>query len=94
MIFSLKWVHMARYELILRLDRALWLRIIFKPLLTTQRAITITENYPNNWLGSRWDNFRHPFDTCDLTLLDKNRSKGPCDVFDPWVRWERGQVGI
>ena len=23
-----------------------------------------------------------------------NRSKGPCDVFDPWVRWERGQVGI
>ena len=18
----------------------------------------------------------------------------PCDVFDPWVRWERGQVGI
>ena len=26
----LKWVHMARYELILRLDRALWLTIIFK----------------------------------------------------------------
>ena len=25
---------------------------------------------------------------------NKNRSKGPCDVFDPWVRWERGQVGI
>ena len=24
----------------------------------------------------------------------ENRSKGPCDVFDPWVRWERGQVGI
>ena len=23
-----------------------------------------------------------------------NRSKGPCDVFDPWVCWERGQVGI
>ena len=23
-----------------------------------------------------------------------DRSKGPCDVFDPWVRWERGQVGI
>ena len=22
------------------------------------------------------------------------RSKGPCDVFAPWVRWERGQVGI
>ena len=24
----------------------------------------------------------------------KHRNKGPCDVFDPWVRWERGQVGI
>ena len=24
----------------------------------------------------------------------QHRSKGPCDVFDPWVRWERGQVGI
>ena len=34
MEFDLKWVHMARYELILRLDGALWLRIIFKPLLT------------------------------------------------------------
>ena len=22
------------------------------------------------------------------------RSKGPCDVLDPGVRWERGQVGI
>ena len=34
MKFGLKWVHMARYELILRLDGALWLTIIFKPLLT------------------------------------------------------------
>ena len=32
MEFDLKWVHMARYELILRLDGALWLRIILKPL--------------------------------------------------------------
>ena len=30
----LKWVHMARYGLILRLERALWLPIIFKHLLT------------------------------------------------------------
>ena len=21
-------------------------------------------------------------------------ARAPCDVFDPWVRWERGQVGI
>ena len=41
MEFYLKWVHMARYELILRLDGALWLRIIFKPLLTQKRAIKI-----------------------------------------------------
>ena len=41
MKFGLKWVHMARYELILRLVGALWLTIIFKPLLTPKRAITI-----------------------------------------------------
>ena len=34
MEFDLKWVHMGRYELILKLDGALWLPIIFKPLLT------------------------------------------------------------
>ena len=32
---------MARYELILRLDGALWLRIILKPLLTQKWAIKI-----------------------------------------------------
>ena len=41
MEFDLKWVHMARYELILKLDGALWLRIIFKPLLTQKGAIKI-----------------------------------------------------
>ena len=38
MEFALKWVHMGRYELILRLDGALWLTIIFKPLLTPQKG--------------------------------------------------------
>ena len=38
MEFYLKWVHMARYELILRLDGALWLRIISGPLLDTKTA--------------------------------------------------------
>ena len=28
MKFGLKWVHMARYELILKKDEAIWLRII------------------------------------------------------------------
>ena len=40
MEFDLKWVHMVRYELILRLDGALWLRIIFKPLLTPPKGYT------------------------------------------------------
>ena len=39
MSVGLKWVHMARYELILRLDGALWLTIISKPLLTPQKAM-------------------------------------------------------
>ena len=41
MKIGLKWVRMGRYGLILRLDGALWLTIIFKPLLTQKRAITI-----------------------------------------------------
>ena len=47
MEFDLKWVHMARYELILKLDGALWLRIIFKPLLTPQRPKQF-KNEPQN----------------------------------------------
>ena len=41
MEFCLKWVHMAKNELILRLDGALWLTTVFKPLLTPKRAFTI-----------------------------------------------------
>ena len=41
MEFGLKWVHMARYGMIFRLDGALWLTIIFKPLLTPKRVVTI-----------------------------------------------------
>ena len=41
MEFGLKWVHMARYELILRLEGALWLTIISGPLLTPKGAIKI-----------------------------------------------------
>ena len=44
MEFGLKWVHMARYGLILRLDGALWLPIISKPLLTPQRAMEGPKN--------------------------------------------------
>ena len=41
MEIGLKWVHMAQFELVLRLDGALWLTIIFKPLLTPKRVIKI-----------------------------------------------------
>ena len=64
MKFGLKWVHMARYELISRLDGALWHTIIFKPLLTPQRAFTIqfessfwmfvTENVSMIWNVRIW----------------------------------------
>ena len=52
MKFGLKWVHMARYELILRLDGALWLRIIFRPLLTPKRVIKIRK-YPKEVKAAR-----------------------------------------
>ena len=38
MEIDLKWVHMARYGLILKLDGAIWLRIILKPLLTQKKG--------------------------------------------------------
>ena len=39
MEFDLKWVHVARYELILRQDEAIWLRIISEPLPTPKRVM-------------------------------------------------------
>ena len=33
-------------------------------------------------------------DISDDLKVGDYRSRGPCDIFDPWVRWERGQVGI
>ena len=45
MEFGLKWVHMGRYELKLRLDGALWHTIISGPLLTQKWPIKI-KNIP------------------------------------------------
>ena len=56
MKFGLKWVHMAWYELTLKLDGALWLRIILKPLLTKKWPIEIQKMIQKSWLGSCWDN--------------------------------------
>ena len=41
MKFGPKWVHMAQYELVLRVDGAIWLGIIFKLLLTKKWFIKI-----------------------------------------------------
>ena len=43
--FGVKWVHIARYELILRLDGAIWHTIISGPLLTPKRAMESSKNY-------------------------------------------------
>ena len=48
--FDLKWVHMARCELILRLDGALWLTIISKPIKMVHKNPKITPK-SQNWLG-------------------------------------------
>ena len=45
--FCMKWVHMARYELILKLDGAIWLRIISKPLLAQSWPIK-HKTWPKN----------------------------------------------
>ena len=43
MNFGPKRTHMARYELVLKLDGALWLKTIFGSLLTQKSAIKIKE---------------------------------------------------
>ena len=45
MDFDLKWVHMARYELISRQDGAIWLTIIFqiKEILRSARGLDLGE---------------------------------------------------
>ena len=45
MDIGLKWVHMARYELILKQDEAIWLRIISKPLLTPKGLVKDSKLY-------------------------------------------------
>ena len=61
-VFELKWVHMPRYERILKQDGAIWLKIISNPLLTPKRATKIKKwsNTIQNWLASCWDNLPIP----------------------------------
>ena len=53
MELGLKWVHMARYELILRQDEAIWLRIIFETLLTPQRVMKDLKNQTESKMAPR-----------------------------------------
>ena len=73
MEICLKWVHMARYELILKQDGAIWLRIISKPLLTPKGAIKDPQ-IPKNVLKSAPNQPRRVFgflqsDLSTATLL-------------------------
>ena len=57
MEFNFKWVHMARDGLILKLDGALWLRIILKPLLAIKRGMKLPKVHKKakNILGlAKW----------------------------------------
>ena len=76
MEFGLKCVHMARYELILRLDGALWLRIILKPLLTPKGAFK-TPKIPKH-LSLSWKVLAITIVHCQLTRLP---------YVDSWLVW-------
>ena len=81
MEFGLKWVHMTRYALILRLDGALWLTIILKPLLTPKGAVTI-QFEPYFWM----------FVTEQVSMIWNVRFKGPVCYLSWWVRQKGARV--
>ena len=86
--FDLKWVHMARYELILKMDEALWLRIIFQPLLTPKGIWTVQKSQKN---------FREPPPLDDPNLMAHchvNSEGCLAEVFHPWVHWEEPGSGF
>ena len=76
MEFGLKWVHiiiiiMARYELILRLDGALWLPIISKTPLASRKAMEGPTN-PKE--------FRKALLRAGLKRIQLLNSSGMCDL--------------
>ena len=79
MEFCLKWVHMARYELILRLDGALRLTIISKTLLTPKRA----KKNKTNPKQSKMSN---------LTFHQVNFVAG-CSPFEVFALWPMKEAG-
>ena len=64
---------------------------------TTRFTIRFTTRAGGCWVqGGQAHKKCGPLEFTQITPHHRwiNRSKGPGDVFDPWVRWERGQVGI
>ena len=63
-----KCVHMARYELILKQDGAIWLRIISGPLLTPQRGYARLKLFRERFkkLGHNSADFKTVFDVLGL----------------------------
>ena len=59
--FDLKLVHMARYGLILKLDGALWLRIISKPLLTLKTAMEGPKIQKESKIDASCGSGAHPY---------------------------------
>ena len=66
MELGLKWVHMARYGLILTLDGALWLSIISKPILTLKTAME----------GSKIHNQKES----EIEILPMKEARAHCNV--------------
>ena len=52
---------MARYELILKLDGALWLRIISKPLLTPKTAMEGPQIQKESKIDASYGSGAHPY---------------------------------
>ena len=58
---GLKRVHMARYELILKLDGALWIMIISKPLLTPKTAMEEPKKQKESKIDASYESGARPY---------------------------------
>ena len=73
MEIGLNRIHMGRYELILRLDGALWLTVISKPPLTPRRAIQI-QNCQKKQFFFLSRGGHHPVDQQERYVIDRHHS--------------------
>ena len=61
MEICLKWVHMARYGFILKLDGALWVTIISKTLLTPKTAMEGQKIQKESKIDASYGSGAHPY---------------------------------